>query len=142
MSHALEKIERREAAKSAKFQQLQPAARRGSLRMPADCTLGCIEFEPVVGDIPTRRGRRQRSSAACLKLTASGYDYRRWGRLSGRPDRTEELADLALEPAAFAGQRLRRGEHLRGGRSGFAGAALHVGDVGGDLLGAVRRLLH
>src|ERR1700682_2867865 len=61
---------------------------------------------------------------------------------SGGPNRTEEFADLELEAAAVAGQRLRRGEHWRGGRAGLAGAALHVGDVGGDLLGAVGCLLH
>jgi hypothetical protein len=32
--------------------------------------------------------------------------------------------------------RLRRGKHLRGGRSDFAGAALHVGNVGAHLRGA------
>ncbi len=37
---------------------------------------------------------------------------------------------------------LRRREHLRGCRAGLGRAALHVGDVGGDLLGALRRLLH
>ena len=62
--------------------------------------------------------------------------------LSGRPHRIEELADFELEAVAVAGQRLRRGENLRRGRAGLAGAALHVGDVGGDLLGALRRLLH
>src|SRR5882757_6074031 len=60
----------------------------------------------------------------------------------GRPDGAEELADLALEPAAFAGQRFCRRQHLGGGRSGLAGAMLHVGDVVGDLLGAVGGLLH
>jgi hypothetical protein len=61
--------------------------------------------------------------------------------LSG-PYGVEELADLELEAVAVAGQRLRRRENLRRGRSGFAGAALHVGDVGTDLLGALSRLLH
>ena len=61
---------------------------------------------------------------------------------SGRPYRVEELADLELEAVAVAGQRLRRREHLRGGRAGLAGAALHVGDIGRDLLGALRGLLH
>jgi hypothetical protein len=32
--------------------------------------------------------------------------------LSGRPYRTEELADLELQPVAVAGQRLRCGENL------------------------------
>ena len=58
---------------------------------------------------------------------------------SGCPDRVEEFADLELEPVAFARQRLRRRMNLRGGRSGLAGAALHVGDVGGDLLRARAR---
>src|SRR6266704_1866253 len=61
---------------------------------------------------------------------------------SGGPHRVEELADFQLEAVAVAGQRLRRGENLRRGRSGFAGATLHIGDVGGDLLGALRCLLH
>src|SRR5438034_9106752 len=62
-------------------------------------------------------------------------------RLSGRPDRIEELADFELEPVAVAGQRLCRRENLRGGRAGLTGAALDVGDVGGDLLGSLRGLL-
>jgi hypothetical protein len=49
---------------------------------------------------------------------------------SGGAHRVEELADFKLEPVAVAGQRLRRGENLRRGRAGLAGAALHVGDVG------------
>ena len=56
--------------------------------------------------------------------------------------RIEELADFELEAVAVAGQRLRRGEHLRRGRAGLAGAALHVGDVGRDLHGALSGLLH
>src|SRR5665647_2304848 len=54
----------------------------------------------------------------------------------------EELADLELETVAVAGKRLRRRQHLRRGRAGLAGAALHVGDVGRDLLRALRGLLH
>jgi hypothetical protein len=50
-----------------------------------------------------------------------------------RPHRREELIDLALEVVAVARERLRRGEHLRGGRTGLAGAAIDVGDLGGDL---------
>src|SRR6267378_4807007 len=61
--------------------------------------------------------------------------------LSGRSYRIEELADFELEAVRVAGQGLRRREHLRRSRSGLAGAALHVGDVGGDLLGAVSGLL-
>src|SRR5664279_3900425 len=61
---------------------------------------------------------------------------------SGGPHRIEELADLELEPVAVAGQRLRCGKNLRRGRAGLAGAALHVGDVGRDLLGALGCLLH
>ena len=37
---------------------------------------------------------------------------------------------------------MRGREHLRGRRTGFAGAALHVGDIGRDLLGAFGGLLH
>src|SRR5882724_1893197 len=59
---------------------------------------------------------------------------------SGGPHRVEEFADLELEAVAVAGQ--CRGENLRRGRSGFAGAALHVGDVRRDLLRALSRLLH
>src|SRR3954468_9777496 len=55
--------------------------------------------------------------------------------------RTQELADLKLEPVAFHGQRLRRRQHLRRGRSGLAGAALYVRDIRVDLGGAMRRLL-
>src|SRR5882724_36288 len=61
---------------------------------------------------------------------------------SGRAHRVEELVDLDLETVAVARQRLRGRENLGGGRAGFGGAALHVGDVGGDLLGAVGGLLH
>ena len=60
---------------------------------------------------------------------------------SGGSHRLEKLADLELEAAAVAGQHLRRGQHLRGRRAGLARAALHVGDVGRDLLRAVRGLL-
>src|ERR1700676_2832698 len=69
-------------------------------------------------------------------------EIRREGALSGGPDRVEELADFALEAVAAAGKRLRRRETLRGGKSGLAGAALHVGDVGRDLHGALSGLLH
>src|SRR4051794_34369901 len=60
----------------------------------------------------------------------------------GRPDRIQELANLGLEACAIAGQHLRRRQDLRGSRAGLARAALHVGDVGRHLLGALRRLLH
>src|ERR1700688_4430326 len=63
-------------------------------------------------------------------------------RKSGRAHRVKELADLELEAVAVAGQRLRRRQHLRGGHAGVAGAALHVGDIGRDLHGAFRGLLH
>src|SRR6185369_10032964 len=49
---------------------------------------------------------------------------------SGRPHRVEEPADLELEAVGVARQRLRRSKHLRGRRSGFAGAALHVANIG------------
>src|SRR5712672_1509967 len=65
-----------------------------------------------------------------------------WPALLRGPHRIEELADLELEAIAVTGQRLRRREHLRRSRSGLARPALHVGDVGGNLLGAVSRLLH
>src|SRR5262245_42491697 len=58
------------------------------------------------------------------------------------PHRGEELVDLELEVVAFAGQCLRRGEHLRGGRARLGGAAIDLGDVAGDLGGPARRLLH
>src|SRR6266478_4162870 len=61
--------------------------------------------------------------------------------LSGRPYRVEELADFQLEAVAFAGQRLRRGENQRRGRSGLAGAALHVGYVRTHLRRALRGLM-
>src|SRR5450756_2533481 len=60
---------------------------------------------------------------------------------SGRPDRAQELADLGPEPVALERQRFRRGEHLRRGRSGLAGATLHVGDVGRDLRGTLGGML-
>src|SRR5450755_3301313 len=77
------------------------------------------------------------SDAASLTRPRRG----RVSALSGRPHRIEEFADFELEAVAVAGQRLRRRENLRRGRSGLAGAALHVGDVGGDLLGALGGLL-
>src|ERR1700682_6610567 len=61
--------------------------------------------------------------------------------LSGRPYRIEELADFELEAVTLARQRLRRRMNLRGGRSGLAGAALHVRDVRGGLRGAFGRML-
>src|SRR5882672_3155278 len=61
--------------------------------------------------------------------------------LSGRPYRIEELADFELEAVAFDRQRPRRRMNLRGGRSGLAGAALHVGDVRTHLRRALRGLL-
>ena len=72
---------------------------------------------PPAGAPPARRSR----SRAHSKCGLSG---------SGCPDRIEELADLELEAVAFARQRLRRRKNLRGSRTGFAGAALHVADVG------------
>src|SRR5882724_9598503 len=63
-------------------------------------------------------------------------------RGSGRAHRVEELVDLDLETVAVTRQRLCGRENLGGGRAGLGGTALHVGDVGGDLLGAVGGLLH
>src|SRR3981081_1026233 len=45
---------------------------------------------------------------------------------------------LVADPPRGCGGR----EHGGGGGAGLGSAALHVGDVGGDLLGAVRSLLH
>src|SRR5829696_6334262 len=61
---------------------------------------------------------------------------------SGRPHRIEEPADLELEAVGIARQRLRCSKYLRGRRAGFAGAALHVANVGGHLLRSHRGLLH
>src|SRR4051812_33975900 len=58
-----------------------------------------------------------------------------------RAHRREEVADLILQRGAVAGERLGGGEDLRRGRAGFGRAALHVGDVRRDLLGALRGLL-
>src|SRR6202000_2881664 len=66
---------------------------------------------------------------------------RKWP-LSGCPDIGEELADLELETVAVAGQRLGCRQHLGRSRSGLGSAALHVGDVGGHLLGTLGGLLH
>jgi hypothetical protein len=55
------------------------------------------------------------------------YDSPAW---SGGPYRVKEFAYLELEATAVAGQRFCRGENLRRSRSGFAGTALHIGDVG------------
>jgi hypothetical protein len=41
---------------------------------------------------------------------------------SGRPDRIEEPRDLAPQAIAVSGQCLRGGKHLRGSRTGLAGA--------------------
>src|SRR5882724_2364409 len=51
--------------------------------------------------------------------------------------RGDEFLDLVLERAAFARERLRRAQDLRGCRAGFARAAVDVGDVGRDLRRAV-----
>src|SRR5882672_9754946 len=61
--------------------------------------------------------------------------------LSGRPYRIEELADFELETVALTRQRPRRRMNLRGGRSGIAGAALHIGDVRTHFRRALRGLL-
>ena len=60
----------------------------------------------------------------------------------GRRHRVQEFAQLELEAVAVAGQRLGRGKDLRRSRTRLGRATLHVGDVGGDLLGALRCLLH
>src|SRR5689334_9519568 len=61
---------------------------------------------------------------------------------SGRADGVEEFPDLYLETVAVARQHLRRRQHLRGSGAGLGSAALHVGDVRRDLLGALSCLLH
>src|SRR3954462_14749864 len=60
-----------------------------------------------------------------------------WPERSGRPHRIEKPADLELEAIGITRQRLRRRKYLRGCRSGFAGATLHVGNVGRNLLGTL-----
>jgi hypothetical protein len=62
--------------------------------------------------------------------------------VSGRSHGVEEPVDLKLRAVAIAGQRLRRGQHLRGGGSRLARTALNVGDVGRHLVGALCRLLN
>src|SRR5262249_7367139 len=57
-------------------------------------------------------------------------------------DGGEELLDLALQPAAFVGQRARRAVDLTGGRAGVGCAAIDLADIAGDLRRAHRRLLH
>src|SRR5690242_4794266 len=59
-----------------------------------------------------------------------------------RADVSQELADFGLQPVGVVRKHLRRREHLRRSRAGLGCAALHVGDVGRDLLGALGRLLH
>ncbi|WP_376708877.1 methyl-accepting chemotaxis protein, partial [Bradyrhizobium japonicum] len=54
----------------------------------------------------------------------------------------QEFSDFVLQPVAVGRQHLGGRKHLRGRRAGLGRAALHVGDVGGDLLGAVSGLLH
>src|SRR4051812_20372488 len=50
--------------------------------------------------------------------------------------RRKEFVDFELEVIALRRQRLGRCQHLRGGRTGLAGAAVDIADVGGDLRGA------
>src|SRR6516165_3472200 len=61
-----------------------------------------------------------RTATACLRAVAALAP-------SGRAYRREELADLELEAAAVLGERLRRGEHLRGGRAGLVPCPLGWG---------------
>src|SRR3981081_1846705 len=89
------------------------------------------QMEAALG-IPVSEGLIRNPSLPCNRERRSR---------SGRAHRVQELADLELEPVAVARQRWGRGQHLRGGRSGLAGTALHVGDIGGhDRLGSVREL--
>src|SRR6185437_12557130 len=86
---------------------------------------------------PTRMPSRSKSGQAIVRKRSRKRETAELPEIacSGGPHRGEELAHLGLEPTAVAGQHLRRREHLRGGRSGIAGAALHIGDVSGHLLG-------
>src|SRR6266850_905372 len=54
----------------------------------------------------------------------------------------EEFLHRDLEVGAFAGERLRGREHLRGGGPGGAGAAADVADVARDLRGALGGMLN
>jgi hypothetical protein len=77
-----------------------PRLRRLDLRDHADkpgnpCIHHCNFRENQIDGEARQRDRR---AALWSRLDPSRP------RLSGRPDRTQELADLALEPAAFAGQ--------------------------------------
>src|SRR5215475_12455616 len=91
--------------------------------------------------LATRAGSLSRSMAVESRPDQPRRNLARASE-SGGAHRIEEAADLALEPVAVGRQRLRRSEHLRGCRAGLARTALHVGDGGRDLLGALGCLLH
>jgi hypothetical protein len=62
--------------------------------------------------------------------------------VSGRLDARQEVVDFAAKILGVARQFLRRGEDLRSGGAGLAGAALHIEDVPGHYLRALSSLLH
>src|SRR6266853_1088242 len=111
---------------------------------PGKAVIGSLKGQSAPADLPESNrnanaaGRRRPSRprhSSCLH--GRGRSRSRQPAALRRPHRIQELADFELEAVAVAGERLGRGEHLRRGRTGLAGAALHVGDVGGDLLGAL-----
>ena len=130
-------------------------------RLASAAVIALTILKAFLIDMSTLTGVYRALSFMCLGLVlvAIGWLYqrilfRRQAARAGRcrPHRREvehqaartefeEFADLELEAVAVAGQRLRRRMNLRRGRAGLGGAALHVGDVGGDLLGALRGLL-
>ena len=52
---------------------------------------------------------------------------------SSRPNLGKEFRDLALQPSAFGGQRLGRGQNLRGGCASFLSAGIDLNDAACDL---------
>src|SRR3546814_6109592 len=60
----------------------------------------------------------------------------------GCSDRRQEAVDLLAQRGRLARQLFGGRQHLAGRRAGLAGRGLHPGDVGGDLLGALRSEEH
>src|SRR5882757_10388711 len=59
-------------------------------------------------------------------------------RVLRRADIRHEAVELFAQPRAFGRKRPGRVQYLFGGRAGFGGAAIDLGDIGGRRVGALR----
>src|SRR5690348_10595877 len=75
-------------------------------------------------------------------ITERAQGSRRQSDGSGRLERGEEAGDFGVQRFRLLGELLRRRQHVMRGGAGVAGGAGDAFDIGGDLAGTLRRLLH